>query len=203
MEMQGSRKLAVSRQQAWEALNDPEVLKVCVPGCESIEAAGEQAYALVSTVKVGPVAAKFKSTINLTDIQAPESYTLNFNGNGGAAGFGKGSAKVALTPEGEGCELSYTVNATVGGKIAQVGQRLIDGVAKAMAESFFKRFDEEMQRRHPAAAEASAAAAGSTVSAAAGGPAGSAGLVSAMRGVSPWIWVVVTVLVILGIVWAT
>lgn len=196
MDMQGSRKLAVNRQQAWEALNDPEVLKVCVPGCESIEATGDQAYALVSTVKVGPVAAKFKSTINLTDIQAPESYTLNFNGNGGAAGFGKGSAKVALTPEGEGCELAYTVNATVGGKIAQVGQRLIDGVAKAMAESFFKRFDEEMQRRHPAADEA-------TVSADSAGPGGSAGLGPAMRGVSPWIWVVVTVLVILGIAWAT
>lgn len=204
MDMQGSRKLAVNRQQAWEALNDPEVLKVCVPGCESIEATGDQAYALVSTVKVGPVAAKFKSTINLTDIQAPESYTLNFNGNGGAAGFGKGSAKVALTPEGEGCELAYTVNATVGGKIAQVGQRLIDGVAKAMAESFFKRFDEEMQRRHPAAAEAPAAgAAGSTVSADSAGLGGSAGLGQAMRGVSPWIWVVVTVLVILGIAWAT
>jgi carbon monoxide dehydrogenase subunit G len=204
MDMQGSRKLAVNRQQAWEALNDPEVLKLCVPGCESIEATGDQAYALVSTVKVGPVAAKFKSTINLTDIQAPESYTLNFNGNGGAAGFGKGSAKVALTPEGEGCELAYTVNATVGGKIAQVGQRLIDGVAKAMAESFFKRFDEEMQRRHPAPAGAPAAgAAASAVSADSTGPGGSAGLGPAMRGVSPWIWVVVTVLVILGIAWAT
>lgn len=204
MDMQGSRKLAVNRQQAWEALNDPEVLKLCVPGCESIEATGDQAYALVSTVKVGPVAAKFKSTINLTDIQAPESYTLNFNGNGGAAGFGKGSARVALTPEGEGCELAYTVNATVGGKIAQVGQRLIDGVAKAMAESFFKRFDEEMQRRHPAPAEAPAAgAAASTASADSAGPGGSAGLGPTLRGVSPWIWVVVTVLVVLGIAWAT
>lgn len=204
MDMQGSRKLAVNRQQAWEALNDPEVLKLCVPGCESIEATGDQAYALVSTVKVGPVAAKFKSTINLTDIQAPESYTLNFNGNGGAAGFGKGSARVALTSEGEGCELAYTVNATVGGKIAQVGQRLIDGVAKAMAESFFKRFDEEMQRRHPAPAEAPAAgAAASTASADSAGPGGSAGLGPTLRGVSPWIWVVVTVLVVLGIAWAT
>ncbi|MBV6305857.1 carbon monoxide dehydrogenase subunit G [Candidimonas humi] len=201
MDMQGSRKLAVGRQQAWEALNDPEVLKVCVPGCESIEATGEHEYALVSTVKVGPVAAKFKSTIQLADIQAPESYTLNFNGNGGAAGFGKGSAKVALTPQGEGCELAYTVNATVGGKIAQVGQRLIDGVAKAMAESFFKRFDEEMQRRYPAAAKAPAA--GAADSAVSTGSSGARGSGPAGRRVSNWIWVVVAVLVILGIAWAT
>ena len=148
MDMQGSRPLAVTQQQAWDALNDPEVLKACIPGCESIEATGENAYALVNAIKVGPVAAKFKGAIQLADIQAPSSYTIQFEGNGGAAGFGKGSAKVVLTPNDGGCELGYTVNATVGGKIAQVGQRLIDGVAKSMAESFFKRFDEEMQRRH-------------------------------------------------------
>ncbi|OWT57523.1 CoxG family protein [Candidimonas nitroreducens] len=206
MDMQGSRTLSVDRQQAWDALNDPEVLKACVPGCESIEATGENSYALVSTVKVGPVAAKFKSTIQLADIQAPESYTLNFNGNGGAAGFGKGSAKVALTPQGEGCELAYTVNAMVGGKIAQVGQRLIDGVAKSMAESFFKRFDEAMQRRHPAPAEASDASASATASAtsmtAASAAAGPAAAGPAGRRVSNWVWVVVVLLVILGIAWA-
>ena len=148
MDMQGSRQLAVTQQQAWDALNDPEVLKACIPGCDSIEATGENAYALVNAIKVGPVSAKFKGAIQLADIQAPSSYTIQFEGNGGAAGFGKGSAKVVLTPNDGGCELGYTVNATVGGKIAQVGQRLIDGVAKSMAESFFKRFDEEMQRRH-------------------------------------------------------
>ena len=148
MDMQGSRQLAVTQQQAWDALNDPEVLKACIPGCDSIEATGENAYALVNAIKVGPVSAKFKGAIQLADIQAPSSYTIQFEGNGGAAGFGKGSAKVVLTPKDAGCELGNTVNATVGGKIAQVGQRLIDGVAKSMAESFFKRFDEEMQRRH-------------------------------------------------------
>ena len=127
MDMQGSRPLAVTQQQAWDALNDPEVLKACIPGCESIEATGENAYALVNAIKVGPVAAKFKGAIQLADIQAPSSYTIQFEGNGGAAGFGKGSAKVVLTPKDAGCELGYTVNATVGGKIAQVGQRLIDG----------------------------------------------------------------------------
>ena len=148
MEMQGARQLAITQQQAWEALNDPEVLKLCIPGCDSIEATGDNAYALVNAIKVGPVAAKFKGAIALADVNVPHSYTLNFEGNGGVAGFGKGSAQVSLAPQEEGCELAYSVNATVGGKIAQVGQRLIDGVAKSMAESFFKRFDEEMQRRH-------------------------------------------------------
>lgn len=199
MDMQSSRQLAVTQQQAWEALNDPEVLKVCVPGCESIEPAGDNAYALVSTIKVGPVAAKFKSTIQLTDIQAPESYTLNFDGNGGAAGFGKGTAKVTLTPQEGGCELNYTVNATVGGKIAQVGQRLIDGVAKSMAQSFFKRFDEEMQRRYPASSPApatpAAADSGRSVAPAGGG--------AAARSIPIWIWVVVALLIVLSIAWGS
>ena len=149
MEMQGSKALAITQQQAWDALNDPEVLKLCIPGCDSIEATGEGAYALVNAIKVGPVSAKFKGSLQLADVQAPDSYTIHFEGSGGAAGFGKGSAQVTLAPNATGCELGYTVNATVGGKIAQVGQRLIDGVAKSMAESFFKRFDEEMQRRYP------------------------------------------------------
>lgn len=151
MDMQGSRTLSVNQQQAWEALNDPEVLKLCIPGCDSIAAAGENAYELTNGIKVGPVSAKFKGKLQLTDIQAPDSYTIHFEGNGGAAGFGKGTARVTLTPQDGGSTLGYTVNAQVGGKIAQVGQRLIDGVAKSMAESFFKRFDEEMQRRHPPA----------------------------------------------------
>lgn len=148
MDMQGSRTLSVTQQQAWEALNDPEVLKLCIPGCDSIEATGDNAYELTNAIKVGPVAAKFKGKLNLADVNAPDSYTIHFEGNGGAAGFGKGSAQVTLAPADEGCELGYTVHASVSGKIAQVGQRLIDGVAKSMAESFFKRFDEEMNRRH-------------------------------------------------------
>lgn len=152
MDMQGSRQLAVTQQQAWDALNDPEVLKVCIPGCEKIEATGENQYAVTNAIKIGPVAARFNGKIKLTDIDAPNGYSLLFDGQAGAAGFGKGTAKVSLTPQGEGCELAYSVNAQVGGKIAQVGQRLIDGVAKSMAEDFFKRFDEEMQRRFPAPA---------------------------------------------------
>ena len=159
MEMQGNRHLAVSQQQAWDALNDPEVLKTCIPGCDKVEPAGDNQYAIGMGVKVGPVAAKFAGKIRLQDVMAPNSYTLTFEGNGGAAGFGKGSAKVNLAPptEGAGCELTYTANAQVGGKIAQVGQRLVDGVARSMADDFFRRFDEEMQRRHPEAYAAAAA----------------------------------------------
>lgn len=152
MDMQGTRQLSVSQQQAWDALNDPDVLRACIPGCESIAATAPNAYALVNAFKIGPVAAKFRGSITLTDIEAPSRYTLNFDGNGGAAGFGKGSARVTLTPGAGGCELAYTANATVGGKIAQVGQRLVDGVAKSMAERFFQRFEEEMQKRYPSPA---------------------------------------------------
>jgi len=183
MEMQGSRTLAITQQQAWEALNDPEVLKLCIPGCDSIEATGDNAYDLANAIKVGPVAAKFKGSIALADVDAPNSYTLNFEGSGGVAGFGKGSAQVSLAPLDEGCELAYTVNATVGGKIAQVGQRLIDGVAKSMAESFFKRFDEEMQQRHPAPASAEAAAL----------PA-----VQPTRSVPAWVWIAGAIVLLLG-----
>ncbi|GAB3649294.1 CoxG family protein [Ramlibacter alkalitolerans] len=153
MEMQGTRHLAVTQQQAWDALNDPEVLKACIPGCDKVEPTGENQYAIGMGVKVGPVSARFNGKIQLQDVMAPNSYTLAFEGNGGAAGFGKGSAQVKLAPpaEGAGCELAYTAQAQVGGRIAQVGQRLVDGVARSMADDFFRRFDEEMKRRYPEA----------------------------------------------------
>ncbi|SEA44430.1 MULTISPECIES: CoxG family protein [Acidovorax] len=155
MEMQATRTLAVSQQQAWDALNDPEVLKLCIPGCDKVEPTGEHQYAVAMAVKIGPVSARFTGKITLADIVPPESYTIAFDGSGGVAGFGKGHARVLLVPlpaDGAGqesCELNYTVQASVGGKIAQLGQRLIDGAAKGMAEDFFKRFDDEMQRRYP------------------------------------------------------
>ena len=181
MDMQGSRQLAVTQQQAWDALNDAEVLKACIPGCEKIEATGENQYAVTNAIKIGPVSARFNGKISLKDIDAPNGYTIVFDGQAGAAGFGKGTAKVNLQPQDSGCELAYTVNAQVGGKIAQVGQRLIDGVAKSMAEEFFKRFDGEMQTRYPApeAAE-SVAVAGTEVVTTSG----------ASKGVPWWVWVV-------------
>lgn len=153
MDMQASRTLAITQQQAWDALNDPEVLKLCIPGCDKVEPTGEGQYAIGMALKIGPVSAKFGGKINLTDIVPPHSYTITFEGQGGAAGFGKGDAKVNLIPLADGapgCELGYVVHASVGGKIAQLGQRLIDGAAKSMAEDFFRRFDLEMQRRYPA-----------------------------------------------------
>jgi uncharacterized protein len=151
MDMQANRQLAVTQQQAWEALNDPEVLKICIPGCDKLEASGDNRYVISLALKIGPVAAKFAGTITLSDIQAPDSYNIAFEGKGGPAGFGKGDAQVRLTPNGSGCDLAYTVHASVGGKVAQLGQRLVDGAAKSMAEDFFKRFDDEMQRRFPQA----------------------------------------------------
>lgn len=154
MEMQGTRQLKVSQQQAWDALNHIDVLKACIPGCDRIEASGEHEFSMGTSLKIGPVSAKFNGKIMLTEINPPASYTLNFEGQGGVAGFGKGTARVSLTPNAEGCELGYSVTAQVGGKIAQLGQRLIDGVAKSLSEEFFKRFDAETERLYPPQAAA-------------------------------------------------
>lgn len=194
MEMQASRTLAVSQQQAWEALNDPEVLKLCIPGCDKVEPTGDNQYAVAMALKIGPVSAKFTGKITLSDILPPESYNIAFDGSGGVAGFGKGNAQVKLVPvpvDGAGeasCELHYTVHASVGGKIAQLGQRLIDGAAKTMAEDFFKRFDNEMQRRHPRpeAPQTDAAASGANAITPPGTADGSA--TAQGGGVPAWVW---------------
>jgi len=167
MDMQATRELAVSQQQAWDSLNDPEVLKLCIPGCDSVLSTGENQYAIGMALRIGPVSAKFKGQITLTDIVPPHSYRILFEGQGGPAGFGKGHAQVQLTPTPIGCTLAYTVQASVGGKVAQLGQRLIDGAARSLAEDFFRRFDDEMQRRYsaPLAAPDSAPAASPTVAA--------------------------------------
>jgi carbon monoxide dehydrogenase subunit G len=163
MEMLGNRRLGITQQQAWEALNDPETLKKCIPGCDKFELTGDNQYSVALAVKIGPVSAKFNGKVMLSDIVAPDGYKLTFEGQGGVAGFAKGSSSVtlrpldgaAVEPLSAGCELDYTVQAQVGGKIAQLGQRLIDGAAKSTADDFFKRFEAEMQSRYgppPAAA---------------------------------------------------
>lgn len=193
MEMQASRTLAVSQQQAWEALNDPEVLKLCIPGCDKVEPTGDNQYAVAMALKIGPVSAKFAGKITLSDIVPPESYNIAFDGSGGVAGFGKGNAQVKLVPvpiDGAGqasCELHYTVHATVGGKIAQLGQRLIDGAAKTMAEDFFKRFDNEMQRRFPRAELPQAGASDAVQAEAIAPPAGGSGALQG-GGIPAWAW---------------
>ena len=154
MDMQGNRQLSTTQQQAWDALNDAEILKACIPGCEKFELTGENQYAITVAVKIGPVSARFNGKVSLTDIQAPLSYSLVFDAQGGVAGFGQGESKVELVANEHGCDLRYTVHSKVGGKIAQLGQRLIDGVAKSLAEDFFKRFDLALQAKYPSMTQA-------------------------------------------------
>ncbi len=142
MKLESNRVIQAEPGVVWEHLVDVEVLKQCIPGCQSMEQTGENEYALTMKSKVGPVSATFKGELSLRDIVPGESYTLHFEGKGGAAGFGKGTAAVRLEPAEEGTNLVYSVDASVGGKIAQVGQRLVDGTARKMADDFFSRFEQ-------------------------------------------------------------
>ena len=142
MEMSGQQRIAAARETVWAALNDPEVLKQCIPGCQELTKQGDNAFAAKVRAKVGPVSANFTGQVTLSDIVPPESYTISGEGKGGAAGFAKGGAKVSLAEDGDGTLLSYDVDAKVGGKMAQLGGRLIDGTARKMADDFFSRFSE-------------------------------------------------------------
>jgi uncharacterized protein len=151
MELTGQRRLPVDRGRAWNALNDPDVLRATIPGCEAIERTGENQYALTIAAVLGPVRARFRGRLAVEDIVAPESYTLRFEGEGGTAGFAKGTAKVALSEEGGGTRLDYAVNSHVGGKLAQVGNRLIDSAARKLAEEFFRALESRLAGPAPAA----------------------------------------------------
>lgn len=142
MEMTGEQLVPLPQQATWNALNDTAVLKDCIPGCETIDKVSDTEYDITLVAKVGPVSAKFKGRMTLADANPPHAYTLTFEGQGGVAGFAKGSAKVNLDPQDGGTRLAYAVTAMVGGKLAQVGARLIDGVAKKLAEQFFNKFNE-------------------------------------------------------------
>ncbi len=145
MEMTGEQLIAASQQDTWAALNDPDVLKACVPGCESITLVNENEYQVHMTAKVGPVSAKFRGRLSLSDIKPPNSYSLAFEGQGGAAGFAKGAAQVRLTSAGaKETRLAYDVKANVGGKLAQIGSRLVDAAAKKVADEFFQNFNKKM-----------------------------------------------------------
>ena len=144
MEMSAEQVIPASQQQTWDALNDPAMLKQCVPGCESIDPIGDNQYQVLMVARVGPVSAKFKGKLTLSDIKPPQSYAIAFEGQGGPAGFAKGGAKVALSTEGMTTRLAYDVKASVGGKLAQIGSRLIDAAAKKVADDFFRNFNERM-----------------------------------------------------------
>jgi carbon monoxide dehydrogenase subunit G len=167
MEMQSSRTVPAPVPTVWAALNDPAFLKDCIPGCETIEPDGVNAHRIAMAVRIGPVAAKFNGRMQLSDIDPPNGYTLSFEGQGGAAGFAKGAAKVGLAPDQNGAAttMSYTVTAQVGGKIAQVGSRLVDGAAQKLADDFFARFSDKVAATAgaaEAAVPAAPATAGST-----------------------------------------
>jgi len=140
MTMNGEVELPASREVVWAKLNDPDVLKACIPGCEELEKTDEQNFRAVAKVKVGPVSARFKGKVMLSDLDPPNGYKISGEGEGGIAGFAKGSATVGLAEKDGGTLLSYNVEAQIGGKLAQLGQRLISGTAKKLADQFFSNF---------------------------------------------------------------
>ena len=149
MEIIGNQLIPQSQQATWDAICDPAVLELCIPGCETMDKISDSEFEMTMGAKVGPVSAKFKSKITLTNVNAPNSYTLIFEGQGGVAGFAKGQADVRLVPEGDATRLEYTAKATIGGKLAQVGSRLVDGVAKKIAGQFFTAFNEHLSGGKP------------------------------------------------------
>lgn len=145
MEMSKVQIVPASPERVWAALNDPQLLQACITGCEAIERIADNEYTVAVKVKIGPVNARFAGKIHLADLKPPESYTLNFEGQGGMAGFAKGVATVALAPEGETTRLAYTASAQIGGKLAQIGSRLVDGAAHKMAADFFAALARELE----------------------------------------------------------
>jgi hypothetical protein len=152
MDLSGEQEIAAPREKVWAALNDPEVLKASIPGCQSIEKDSDTSFAAKVKAKVGPVNATFSGNVSLSNINPPESYTISGEGSGGAAGFAKGGADVVLEDQGARTLLKYNVNAQVGGKLAQLGQRLIKSTANKYAKQFFENFTEQVAPTAPEAA---------------------------------------------------
>jgi uncharacterized protein len=178
MELQGQRLIPAAIDRTWAALNDPDVLKRCIAGCESLERTGDNAYEAHVTMRVGPVSARFKGNLQLSEVKPPSSYTIHFDGQGGVAGFGKGSAEVSLQAVSESqTKLSYTARATVGGKLAQIGSRLVDAAAGKITEDFFQAFESQVSANAEAAAASTPAPA----------PAAEA---PASKGLPAWVWIV-------------
>lgn len=213
MEMTGEYKIPASRQKVWEALNDPEVLATCIPGCQELNKDSDTELSATVKSKVGPVSATFKGKVTLSDIDAPNGYKISGEGTGGVAGFAKGGAEVQLADDGDGTLLTYTATGQVGGKLAQIGSRLIDSTAKKMANEFFGKFAEivggesaapeasaSAEAAAPAADEPSPAAEPAAAPAAAEAPA--AAPEQSGGGISPVVWVgglIVAVVVVLAL----
>ncbi len=197
MEMSGEYKINASREKVWAGLNDPETLKRSIPGCDEIEQTSDTSFSAKVTAKVGPVKAKFAGDVELSDIDAPNGYRISGEGKGGAAGFAKGGANVKLEEDGDGTLLKYEVDAQVGGKLAQLGARLIDGTAKKMASQFFENFAEAVTDDDPVGdpTEKGTPAAALTTHAS------NAGQITAMSQVGAGTWVV-SVLLAAGLLYA-
>ena len=149
MDMTGERRIPAPRQTVWDALNNPEVLKASIPGCTSLDKLSDTELKATASIKIGPISAKFGGAVTLSEIDPPNGYTISGEGQGGVAGFAKGGAKVGLVDDGADTLLSFSVNAQVGGKIAQLGARLIDATAKKMADAFFDEFSRQVQALAP------------------------------------------------------
>ena len=156
MDMTGERRIPAPRQKVWNSLNDPQVLRTCIPGCEKLERTGDNAFTATAAMKIGPISARFNGKVNLLDIDEPNSYRIQGEGQGGVAGFAKGGATVRLADDGPFTLLTYEAKAQVGGKIAQLGARLIDATSKQMADQFFNRFTNEVSGPAEIAAEGTA-----------------------------------------------
>jgi uncharacterized protein len=186
MEMTGEQRIEAPRAKVWAALNDPEILKQCIPGCQSLEKIGDDRMKAVAQVKVGPIGARFTGEVTLSDLDPPNGYRIQGEGQGGPAGFAKGGANVRLRDDGAATLLSYEVNAQVGGKLAQLGGALIDATAKQMAGAFFRKLSEVVAEPAPAStATASASAASSASSAPAVTKPAAAPAIAPLAGAAP------------------
>jgi len=140
MDFTGRYAIDAAPQRVWDGLNDPAILKACIPGCEQMDKTSPTDFVATARLKIGPLSATFKGKVTLSDLDPPKRCKIIGEGQGGVAGFARGDAEVVLTPEGTGTVLTYTAKASVGGKLAQIGQRLVDGAARQIADDFFKRF---------------------------------------------------------------
>jgi carbon monoxide dehydrogenase subunit G len=194
MDMTGEFHIPAPRDKVWKALNDPEILKRSIAGCEELEKTSDTEFVAKVTAKVGPVKARFTGKVTLSDLDPPNGYKITGEGQGGAAGFAKGSAEVHLEPQGEGTLLKYVVHAAIGGKLAQIGARLIDGAANKMAAEFFSSFASNVVGAAPAPTPSPAEAGGPAPADAmpAASPASPSPLPAAApasRGLRPWVWI--------------